>query len=65
MDVIHVADDYCDACTAEARVQAFVYADHPDWPASIGYCGHHGTEYLPELTRTGATIIDMRHQVHE
>lgn len=63
MSVIDNAPDTCDACPAEAHVQAYVYAEHPDWPAPLAYCGSHGTRYLHELHACGATVIDLRHLI--
>lgn len=54
---IEVASDRCDTCGAEA----FVYAELEH--GSVAYCGHHGTEYLPELTRQAITVIDLRHLI--
>lgn len=59
MTTIEVDADTCDACGEHA----YLYAEHPDWPISLAYCAHHGTEYLPELQACGATIIDLRHLV--
>lgn len=63
MTVIEVTADSCDACPADARVPAYVYAEHPDWTSTLAYCSHHGTQYLPELTASGAKIIDLRHRL--
>lgn len=59
MTTVNVAADTCDACGAHA----YLYAEHDDWPIGLAYCAHHGTEYLPELTRCGATVIDLRRTV--
>lgn len=66
MDVttVEVASDTCDACPAEAQVQAYVYATHRDWPSGLGYCAHHASQYLEQLRACEATIVDMRHQLH-
>lgn len=64
MDVVEVASDYCDACPAEAHVQAYVYATHRDWPSGVSYCAHHGAEYVDELARCGATVVNMTHLLH-
>lgn len=57
--VVEVAGDRCDArrCGAEA----FVYAEFE--VGSLAYCGHHGTEYLPELRRTARAVVDLRHLI--
>lgn len=59
MDVIEVATRQCDACGAPT----YVYADHPNWPAALAYCAHHGTEYLPGLRSRDAIITDNRDQI--
>jgi hypothetical protein len=59
--VVEVDRDECDACPHDAHVQAFVYASHEGWPASLAYCAHHGTEYLQRLAEAGALVVDMRH----
>lgn len=63
MPVIDNTGDTCDACPAEAQVQAYVYAEHPDWSAPLAYCSHHGTQYMAELIACRATIVDLRHLV--
>ncbi len=56
--VVTVDDDRCDACGS----RVFVFAELPDG-GSLGYCGHHGSRFLPRLTEIGATVIDLRHMV--
>lgn len=63
VEVVEVATDICDRCPAEAKVQAYVYADHPSWASSLAYCAHHGTRFIDALYAAGATVIDMRHKV--
>lgn len=63
MTTVGDAGDTCDACPAEAQVQAYVYAEHPDWAASLAYCAHHGTQYMVELIACHADIVDLRHLV--
>lgn len=63
MDVIEVAVDECDACPAEAHVKAYVYAQMPSGH-TLSYCSHHGSEYLPELTRQATILVDLRHTLH-
>lgn len=57
--VIEVDNDTCDAKGCPAR--SFVYAKFAS--GSLSFCGSHGTQYLPELERQGAKIIDMRHTI--
>lgn len=64
MMVIEVPTDTCDACPAEAQVQAYLYAAHRNWPGGLAYCAHHANQYLTELQACGATIIDQRHRLH-
>lgn len=64
MHAIEVETDQCDACPSEAHVKAFVYVKMPSG-RTLSYCGSHGTIYLPELARQAATIIDLRHTIHE
>lgn len=64
MHVISVDADECDACPHTAHVKAYLHAQMPSGN-TVSYCAHHGTEYLSELTRQAAVIIDLRHQVHE
>lgn len=59
MTTIEVASDTCDSCGAPA----FLYADHPTWPAALAYCAHHGTRYLPGLIKSDAIIDDRRDRV--
>lgn len=63
MYAITVDSDECDACGEQAHVQAFLYAEMPSGH-TLSYCGNHGTRYLDELIRQGATVIDMRHLIH-
>lgn len=60
--VVEVPTDECDAC-GDAHTKAYVYAEHPNWAASLAYCGSHGTRYMNELRACGATIIDLRHLI--
>jgi len=55
--VVEVSADRCDTCGA----QAYVYAEFTT--GSLAYCAHHGTQYLPELTRQALRVIDLRHLV--
>lgn len=59
---IEVDTDFCDACPAEAKVQAYLYAELPSGRA-LAFCGHHGTEYLPNLELIHAKVIDLRHLI--
>lgn len=65
MIVIEVAGDECDACPSSAHVQAYVYAQHEDWPIGLSYCAHYGREYLNELLACGAVVVDMRHLLED
>lgn len=57
--VVEVAADRCDAKGCGA--QAFVYAEYRT--GSLAFCGNHGTEYMPRLTETAVTVIDLRHLI--
>ena len=59
--VIEVSADICDACPAEAKVKAYLYADLK--PGTLAFCGHHGTRFLPKLREAGASIVDYRHLI--
>lgn len=63
MDAVSVDRDECDACPAEAHVQAFVYAEMKSGN-TVSYCSHHGTQYMVELTRQAVTVVDLRHLCH-
>lgn len=56
--VIEVDSDICDACPADAKVEALVFVDLR--PGTLAFCGHHGTRFLPKLRASGAKIIDRR-----
>ena len=58
--VMEVNGDTCDACPHHARVQASFYVQMPSGH-TLTYCGHHGVEFWDELTRQGATVLDLRH----
>lgn len=62
MHTIEVQSDECDACPADAHVQAYVYVELRNG-GTVSYCAHHGTEYMPRLHELEATIIDLRHTV--
>lgn len=59
--VVEVESDICDSCGAEAKVQAFVYAEMI--AGGLAFCGHHGTKYMVELKRQARRVIDLRHLI--
>lgn len=57
--VIEVDGDTCDARDCNARAFVYVRMLH----GSLSFCGHHGTEYMPGLSRVALLIIDHRHHI--
>lgn len=58
--IIEVDSDTCDACPADAKVQASVYIRMPSG-GTVTMCGHHGERHRDALVAQGAEIIDMSH----
>lgn len=55
--VVEIADCLCDAKNCGAK--AYVFALMPNG-YSIGFCGHHGTEYYDNLCKVAVHLIDLR-----